>query len=62
MASSHRRVNSFSAENACTTPATELRSVMAMALRPSSAVRATSSSGCEALRRKLKFVVTQSSA
>ena len=61
-ASSRRRASSFSAEKARTTPATELRSVMAMALSPSSAARVTSSSGCEEPVRKVKFDVTQSSA
>ena len=55
-----RRV--FSAEKARTTPASELRSVIAMAASPSSAARATSSSGWEAPVRKVKFEVTQSSA
>ena len=56
------RSSSFSAEKARTTPATELRSVMAIASSPSSAARVTSSSGCEAPVRKVKLLVTQSSA
>jgi hypothetical protein len=57
-----KRLNSFNAEKARTTPATELRSVMAMALRPSSVARLTSSSGCDAPVKKVKLEVTHSSA
>jgi len=59
-AASCRKV--FSADHARTTPARLLRSVMATASSPSSAARSTSSSGCEAPVRKVKFVVTHSSA
>ena len=62
IASARSRVSSFNAEKARTTPATELRSVMAMAARPNSAARVTSSSGWDAPCRKVKFEVTHSSA
>ena len=45
-----------------TTPASVLRSVMAMAARPSCFAWATSSSACDPPRRKEKLVVTCSSA
>ncbi len=45
-----------------TTPASVLRSAMAMAPWPISRARSTSSAGCEAPRRKEKLVVTCSSA
>ncbi len=51
----------FSASQARTTPATELRSTMPSAGSPSKAAAANSSSGDDAPRRKLKCVVTCSS-
>src|SRR6266545_712652 len=53
---------SFAATWARTTPATVLRSATPRPESPSSLARATSSSGCEAPRRKEKLVVTASSA
>lgn len=61
-ASSRTRASSFSAFHARTTPASELRSVMAIASSPSSAARIIISSGWEAPVRKVKLVVTHSSA
>ena len=58
----NRMPASFAAIWPRTTPASELRSVMAMPAKPSFPARFTSSSGCEAPRRKEKLLVTQSSA
>src|SRR3546814_8214020 len=48
---------SFTAMWARTTPASELRSAMAIAGSPSAAAPITSSSGCEPARRKEKLLV-----
>ena len=55
---------SVSRANVCarTTPASELRSAMPIPASPSSAARATISSGCEAPRRNEKFVIAANSA
>jgi hypothetical protein len=53
---------SLAAMCARTTPASVLRSVRAIADRPSSAARSTSSSGCEPPRRNEKLLVICSSA
>ena len=52
------------ARNTCarTTPASVLRSAIPIPASPSSAARATISSGCEAPRRNEKFVIAASSA
>ena len=57
-------VSTFSRANVCarTTPASELWSAMPIPASPSSAARATISSGCEAPRRNEKFVVAANSA
>ena len=54
----------FSRAKTCarTTPASVLRSAIPIPANPSSAARATISSGCEAPRRKEKFVIAASSA
>ena len=57
-----RMPTSLAATCARTTPASVLRSVSAIAARPSSAARRTSSSGCEPPRRNEKLLVTCSSA
>ncbi len=56
--------STFSRANVCarTTPASELRSAIPIPASPSSAARATISSGCEAPRRNEKFVVAANSA
>src|SRR3546814_786804 len=51
---------SFAARCARTTPASELRSAMAIASNPSAAAAITSSSGCEPARRKEKLLATSS--